>query len=78
MKRFWRSFFLTRRAFIVGWLLVLLFVAGWFSPAIFGLARAAALLVVGVIVLELLILFRTRSAIRTSCWPSATGSPWPG
>jgi len=64
VKRFWRSFFLTRRAFIVGWLLVLLFVAGWFSPAIFGLARAAALLVVGVIVLELLILFRTRSAIR--------------
>ncbi|MEO8066616.1 MAG: DUF58 domain-containing protein [Flavobacteriales bacterium] len=64
MKRFWRSFFITRRAFIVGWLLVLLFVAGWFSPVVFGLARAAALLFVVVIAAELLTLFRTKDAVQ--------------
>jgi hypothetical protein len=47
VKRFWRSFFVTRRAFIVGWVLVLLFVVGWFSAVVFGFARAAALVVLG-------------------------------
>ncbi|QQR86215.1 MAG: DUF58 domain-containing protein [Flavobacteriales bacterium] len=63
MKRLWRSFFITRRGFIIGWLLVGLFVAGWFSAPLFGLARALGLGLLIAMGLELLVLYRARNGI---------------
>ncbi|HRH38840.1 MAG TPA: DUF58 domain-containing protein, partial [Flavobacteriales bacterium] len=63
MGRVLRSLFLTRRAFAVGWGLVVFFLVGWVWPAAFVFAKLALLLVVVLMLAEFYLLFGRRSGM---------------
>lgn len=61
-----RSIFITQRALMLGWAVVLLLVLGWIWPPLFLLSQLALLALVLVALAELVFLFGERSGIRGS------------
>jgi uncharacterized protein (DUF58 family) len=64
MLRSLGTLFLTRRAFLIGWGLVVLFILGWAWPALFVWAKLAFLLLVLALLADLFLLFGRRSGMR--------------
>lgn len=64
MFRVLGTLFLTRRAFLLGWSLVLLFVLGWFWSLAFVLAKLALLFLILTVLFECFILYGPRSGMR--------------
>lgn len=61
-----RSIFITQRALLIGWALVLLLVLGWIWSPLFIFAQLALFAFVLVLITELVLLFGKRSGIRAS------------
>lgn len=66
MKRFLRSLFLTRRAFIAGWCLVLLFVLAQAFPPLYDAAVGLFVVFLSLLLGELLVLYRVRQGITAA------------
>ena len=62
---YWRSLFITRRAFLAGWAVVLLLVLGWVWSPLFVLARIALLALLLAGIAELYMLYGRRTGMQS-------------
>ena len=75
-----KQLFLTRRAFIVGWAIVVLSALGFVWPMLFALARAATLLLLAAVLIDIVLLYRLRKGISatrstTARWSNGDENP---
>ncbi len=63
MKRFWKSFFITNRFFLIIGVFVFLFLVGYFFPALFNITRVLFMVFVAAFLVDAIILYRVRKPL---------------
>lgn len=63
MKRFWKSFFITNRFFLITGVFVFLFLVGYFFPELFNIIRVLFMVFVAAFLVDAIILYRVRKPL---------------